>query len=727
MGAAKRRSRQYTERCNRQGRGGLAGLDAAVSPQDEVREQVVAKTSELSPDQAARGAELAASEARLRTVVEHAPEAIVLFDGASGRFLMANEKAARLYGVGRDALLRLCPWDVSPEFQPDGRRSRDAAREAIQRALDGEMPAFDWTHRHASGRLVPCEVRLVRLPAEGRQLVRGSIFDNTERHRREQVQQAMFGISQAVLEGQDLPSLYARIHEIVGGLLPAHNFYIALLDPATDIISFPYFVDESSPPPEPREITTGLTGEVLRTGKPLLVTRSMEQQKRRVGQAVTIAGVTDLPYLESGRPAAVWLGVPLRFQTRILGVMAVQDYHNENAFGDEEQQVMVFVAEQVALAIEHKRAEEALWQRHQEVVTLLDSLPGYASLKGADGRYRMANRNFCRAVGVSRDAIFGKTDSDLFPRALAAKYRADDERLLASGKTLHVGEEQMTEAGRIFCIETTKVPVKNERGQVEGLFSLGFDISERKRVEEEMLKALAREKELGRLKSDFVSMVSHEFRTPLGIIQSSAEILNDYLDQLEPPERIQHLDSIVGNTQRMARLMEEVLLLGRLEAGKMSYQPAPLRLWPLCHRIADEVQSATQRQCPITLRGADSGLEARADEALLRHILTNLLSNAVKYSSPGSEVDFEVRPEAEQVVFTITDRGIGVPKADQRHLFEAFHRGANVGARPGTGLGLVIVKRCVDLHRGTIHLRSRPGGGTTVIVRLPVFSPKAPP
>src|SRR6185503_7871073 len=229
-------------------------------------------------------------------------------------------------------------------------------------------------------------------------------------------------------------------------------------------------------------------------------------RKRQVGEAVIIDGVTELPFVEAGRPAACWVGVPLLFGNRTLGVMAVQDYRDETVFGEEEKAVLVFIAEQTALAIERKHAEEALKQRHREVMTLLDSLPGYAFFKDAQGRYVMANQNFCRAIGQTSETIVGKTDHDVFPADLAAKYRADDAKLLASRKPLHVGEEQMLEGVEIFFVETTKVPVKNERDEVVGLIGLGFDITERKRVEEELRLSAAylRESE-ARFRSAFYS------------------------------------------------------------------------------------------------------------------------------------------------------------------------------------------------------------------------------
>jgi PAS domain S-box-containing protein len=246
------------------------------------------------------------------------------------------------------------------------------------------------------------------------------------------------------------------------------------------------------------------------------------------------------------------------------------------------------------------------------------------------------------------------------------------------------------------------------------------DITVRKQAESELLQTLAREKELGQLRSNFVSMVSHEFRTPLGIIQSSTEILEDYFDRLEPSERAEHLQSIRKNTRRMAVMMEEVLLLGGFDAGRMEFRPAPLELRTFAQTLVDEVLSATAQKCSVELMLLEMPRVIEGDERLLRHIFTNLLTNAVKYSGAGRSVRFEIARVGAEMVCTIGDRGIGIPEADQEWLFNAFHRGHNVADRPGTGLGLVIVKRCVDLHRGTILLESKVGKGTTITVKLPI-------
>ena len=176
----------------------------------------------------------------------------------------------------------------------------------------------------------------------------------------------------------------------------------------------------------------------------------------------------------------------------------------------------------------------------------------------------------------------------------------------------------------------------------------------------------------------------------------------------------------------MAGLMEEALLIGSLDAGKMEFKAASLELRTFARRLVDEVLSATDRRCPIELSLGDIPAEIQADERLLRHIFTNLLTNAVKYSDAGRVVRFEVGCDEAEIVCVIRDQGIGIPEADREWLFNAFHRGHNVADRPGTGLGLVIVKRCVDLQGGKIEVESKLGEGTSVTVRLPRQGPLFP-
>ena len=239
-------------------------------------------------------------------------------------------------------------------------------------------------------------------------------------------------------------------------------------------------------------------------------------------------------------------------------------------------------------------------------------------------------------------------------------------------------------------------------------------------AKDELSKALAQERDLNELKTRFISLVSHEFRTPLGITMSAVELLRHHRSRLSQEKLEELLEDIHSSTLRMSGLMEQVLILGRVEAGKNAFHPTPVDLEELCGKITDEGLSATNRRCPVTFRAEGVFSGAEMDETLMRHIFSNLLSNAVKYSPQGTPVEFTVGRDGNHAVFKVKDQGIGIPEADQGHLFEAFHRASNVGDLPGTGLGLLLVKRCVDLHLGSIKVDSEAGKGTTFTVMLPI-------
>jgi PAS domain S-box-containing protein len=258
--------------------------------------------------------------------------------------------------------------------------------------------------------------------------------------------------------------------------------------------------------------------------------------------------------------------------------------------------------------------------------------------------------------------------------------------------------------------------------------NLTREIAERHKAEEALRtsegllrQALERERELNQLKSSFVNMVTHEFRTPLSGIFSAAEVLANYHERLSDPRRKEHLQDILASSRHMARLIDEVLMLGLVEAGRLEFSPQPIDLVALCQGIVAQVTNAHDQRCPVECRFDEQLATISVDARLLQHILTNLLDNAVKYSFPGKQVGLGVLREAGQLVFTVTDSGCGIPSEDQPRLFDAFHRGSNVTDRPGTGLGMIIVKRCVEAHGGTITVDSRLNEGTRVVVRLPPF------
>jgi PAS domain S-box-containing protein len=982
----------------------MATVCRDITDRKRAEREILELNAALEQNVAQRTAALRTSEAQFRALVEHAPDVIVLFDGDSGRFLFGNQHACRLYGVPMEKLATLTPADVSPEFQPGGRRSSELARERMDDALAGGMPVFEWIHQRPDGRLIPTEVRLLRLPAEGRNLIRASIIDNSESKRAERALReseekfrALFeGSSQGVVlqdenqilevnsaavrimgcqgpqdlvgkhpsetsppfqpgggssdelarrhlqdcltkgsarfewmsrtpQGRDIPIevtltriewsgrqvIQALISDISERKLAEHalreanrklrreieqrtraeeslnervrtstlSTEVALaLNAGTELqgmvqqcaelavrhldVAFArvWTLNEATQTLELQASAgcyTHLDGahSRVKVGEYKIGLIAQEKKPHLTNQVQTDPRVSD-PEWARREGMVAFAGYPLLLEDRVLGVLAL---FARQPLAEGVLKALGSVADSIALGIERKRAQTALAESEARFSVAFQASPIFFGIaRMSDGRFVLINDAFVTWSGYSRQEVLGRNTTELtvwdrqedreaywaelrragsirarecrfrnrsgklftmllsseviqlnrVPHMLTlglditerkqteAELRASEARLRESEARLRESEARFSAAfhsspiitgitrasdGRFVLVNDASVSwsgysreemlgrtavelgfweipeerdrfweevrqagsvrerecrLRNRRGNVstmlasaavieinglDHLLVMMVDISQRKQAEADLHRTLAREMELSQLKSNFVSMVSHEFRTPLGIIQSSAELLRDFYQKMRPAERNEQLESIARNIRRMAGMMEEILIFSRLDAGKLEFQPGELDLNGFFPRMVEEVLSATVRRCQIELSLKAVPAEGMADERLLGHIFTNLLSNAVKYSEPGATVIFTVERDGPQAVCTIRDQGIGIAIEDQEHLFKAFHRGGNVGTRPGTGLGLLMVKRCVELHRGGVQLTSALGEGTTVTVRLPVF------
>ncbi len=240
----------------------------------------------------------------------------------------------------------------------------------------------------------------------------------------------------------------------------------------------------------------------------------------------------------------------------------------------------------------------------------------------------------------------------------------------------------------------------------------------------ELRESLEREQALNRLKSRFVSMVSHEFKTPLTTIMLSCNLLQRYGDRMDEDNRQEELGVIERTVDYMHELLENVLTLSRWEAGKITVHPEPTNVTQWGQRLTERFQATCEKTHTLEFSYNGTAEPAFLDQKILEHVFSNVLSNAIKYSPAGGTVKFVCIEEPDILRFRVTDEGIGIPEKDQQHLFESFHRGANVENIKGTGLGLSIVKQFVELHGGTITVESELQHGTTVTVTFPKHLPE---
>ncbi len=231
--------------------------------------------------------------------------------------------------------------------------------------------------------------------------------------------------------------------------------------------------------------------------------------------------------------------------------------------------------------------------------------------------------------------------------------------------------------------------------------------------------ALEREKELNTLKSRFVSIASHEFRSPLALIHLAASVLKRYRDRMPDEKKVKHLNVIESAVEEMTGILNNVLMLTKVEAGNIQFNPEPLDIEEFCQPIIDKFTLMSAATHTIAFSRNDQRVQAVADPQLLQSILSNLLSNALKYSPDGGRILVAISRKETAFELSVNDQGLGISQEDQQHLFDAFQRGNNVGDIKGTGLGLSIVKQFVELHGGTITVESEIQQGSTFTVTLP--------
>lgn len=365
-----------------------------------------------------------------------------------------------------------------------------------------------------------------------------------------------------------------------------------------------------------------------------------------------------------------------------------------------------------------KQQQEAIKKTSRELDTILQStLVGI--IHTVNRIHVWGNRKFAEMMGYQQQELIGQSTRLHFEDEESwRKFEQITSPKLSTGQPVVTEWQLRHRNGSSLWCELHGNPIDPGDPTKGAIWSL-MDIAERKQAEAQLHQALAHQRELNELKSRFVSMTSHEFRTPLSTILSSSELLSHYSDRLPDDEKQILHSSIHTAVARMSAMMDDVLIIGQADAQRIDLKPEILDLNVFCSALVDEYRLTAPPGVVITLQ-ADPCHQVSVDPKLLRRVLSNLLSNAIKYSPAGGPVDLQLRLAPPGLVFEVSDHGIGIPVADQARLFESFHRATNVGNISGTGLGLSIVKRSLERQGGSIEVRSQVGLGTTFRVTLPL-------
>lgn len=456
------------------------------------------------------------------------------------------------------------------------------------------------------------------------------------------------------------------------------------------------------------ELGKGIVGSVAASGQPVLV-KDTSKDKR---------------YIKDLNIGLSELAVPIYSAGEVIGV--IDSEHHEKAFFNEAHlETLTTIANLAGAKIKNAFSEEsrllaesALKDSELKLRTVIDSAMDAVITIDEFGRITEWNLQAQKIFGYSPDEAIDQILSELI---VPKEYRAAHDRGMAhflktgEGPVLNKRIEivGLNKAKEIFPIELSIVPIKSDDFYSFSAFIR--DIRERKKVEEEMKMALEKEKELRALKSKFVSMTSHEFRTPLTTIKSNAELLEFQLKDLDLKKRDKinrNFERITSEIERLNILMNDILMIGRLDSGKMPFKPNPTDLNSLIQTSIDQLSEDLSKDFDIKLKVIGDQFNINIDANLYEHIISNLLNNAIKYSGTSKVIETEVHYEKNKVKICIIDHGIGISSKDQEELFVSFFRADNVGSIQGTGLGLSIVKQFVDMHQARIEVFSEVGKGS---------------
>ena len=374
-----------------------------------------------------------------------------------------------------------------------------------------------------------------------------------------------------------------------------------------------------------------------------------------------------------------------------------------------------------ARAGESRQAEQALRQSEERLQAILDNSTAVISLKDRQGRYLLVNRRFEELFHTERGAILGLTPADMFPAAHAEAFRVNDGRVLEAGKPLEF-EEAVPQDDGIHTYLSIKFPLFDDAGLPAAVCTISTDITERKRAEHQLHAARSEAEAANRAKDEFLATLSHELRTPLNAMLGWVRMLR--MRQAGEEQQAHGLEVIERNTQLLRTLIDDLLDVSRIIAGKLQLSPESVELAPVVEAAVDSLrQDAESKPLRLTATIEMPAPAVWGDRLRLQQVVSNLLSNAVKFTPSGGAVDVGLARVHDMARITVRDTGEGIDPAALPRIFDRFRQADSANARQqgGLGLGLAIVQHLVQLHGGTVRAESAGRGqGALFTVELPI-------
>lgn len=414
----------------------------------------------------------------------------------------------------------------------------------------------------------------------------------------------------------------------------------------------------------------------------------------------------------------------------VIGLLDLQS-EDPDAFTAQDQRSLHAFSERVAALLENIRLYQSIQRRvdertvevnrvKEQVEAILNHTSDAVAMLLPEGQIQQVNAAFVTLIGLDSDAVFGHSMADYLPEAVRPEYQAAlasvvAERRLQRFETLIIPPDP-----QLRTMVELSLSAIQQANKVTGVVVSLRDISDRTRMESELRATLGKERELNRLRSEFVRRASHTFRTPLSAILTSTELLTRFTGRLSDQQRQQQRDSLRISVQQLTRLLDDLLLINRTNDRVNTSDGQVYTMPELCQEIVDQLDRDGLAQNRLRWEVAEGIPPLTVDRGMLSQIVSNLLTNALKYSMDDATVRLMVTFTDTDLVITVEDQGIGIPADDLAHIYEPFYRGRNVEHVEGSGLGLTIVRDCLGIFGGEIGCESVVGSGTRFTVRLPL-------
>ncbi|WP_299983100.1 ATP-binding protein [Desulfobacula sp.] len=543
--------------------------------------------------------------------------------------------------------------------------------------------------------------------------------ESAQQKRFQNISTTLFQISKAVNTTNNLDELYESIHRALNSIIDTTNFYISLYDKSKDRITFPYCidsVDECYPPQIEISKTESLTGKVIQTGQPLLITKD-ERLKQRAESRKKEPACT---------PSEVWLGVPLKTQDGIIGAMAVQSYSDQNCYDQTDMEVMLSVADQIAVAIELKRAEDALRKSEKKHRHLFKNAPsGIYEIDFEKVRFLNVNELMCKHSGYSEEEFLSMNPLDLLTEESKKLYI---ERLgkLSTGEKLSDNIEYnilKKNGQKLSVLLSNDFIYKN--GKLTGARVVAHDITELKQAQEEKINAqkIAGEHEKLALVGQVAGKMAHDFNNILSVIMGNSELA---LFDCKETETRKTLKLIFEQTLRGKNLTKNLITFAMEQEPKQEF----LRINEKINFVLNLLEKDLEGIEVIKEDKSDVP-DLLADSGMLEHAVLNFLQNSIHATSMNEHPRIIIRTYClnENICFEIEDNGCGISKEHFEKIYEPSFtlkgsRDVTGSYKPGirgTGYGLSNIKKYIDQHKGTISIESELGSGTKFTICLPVI------